>query len=110
MLLHYLDSGFGLFLDGEHIPVDLPQRFPLVGDLRGLGAMRAIELVRNRETREPAKEETQAVIRGCYQRGLIVLSAGTYSNVIRLLVPLVATDEQVEEGLAVIGVALKSVS
>ncbi len=85
-------------------------RFPLIGDIRGLGAMRAIELVRDRQAREPAKEETDAVVRGCYQRGLIVLAAGTYGNVIRLLTPLVATDEQVDEGLAVIESVLTEVS
>jgi 4-aminobutyrate aminotransferase/(S)-3-amino-2-methylpropionate transaminase len=85
-------------------------QFPLVGDIRGLGAMRAIELVRNRETKEPAKEETQAIISACHQRGLIILPAGTYGNVIRVLVPLVATEEQVKEGLSVLEAALQQVS
>jgi 4-aminobutyrate aminotransferase/(S)-3-amino-2-methylpropionate transaminase len=85
-------------------------RFPLVGDIRGLGAMRAIELVRNRETKEPAKEETQAIISACHQRGLIILPAGTYGNVIRVLVPLVAAEDQIEEGLAVLEAAMSTVS
>jgi 4-aminobutyrate aminotransferase / (S)-3-amino-2-methylpropionate transaminase / 5-aminovalerate transaminase len=86
------------------------KRWPLVGDVRGLGAMRAIELVRSRETREPAKEETEQIIRYCYERGLIVLSAGTYGNVIRLLVPLVISDEQFDEGLGVLESALGAVA
>lgn len=85
-------------------------RFSLIGDVRGMGAMRALELVRDRETREPAKEETEAILRACYERGLIVLSAGTYGNVIRLLVPLIATDEQIDEGLAVLESAFQAVT
>src|SRR6202453_4591422 len=75
------------------------KRWPLIGDVRGLGAMRALELVRSAEQREPAKEETELVLRHCRERGLILLSSGTYGNVLRLLVPLVVTREQFEEGL-----------
>jgi 4-aminobutyrate aminotransferase/(S)-3-amino-2-methylpropionate transaminase len=89
---------------------DWKSRFPLVGDARGLGAMRAIELVRSAETREPAKRETEQVIRHCYQHGLIVLSAGTYGNVVRLLVPLVVTDEQYDEGLDILEAAIAAVA
>jgi 4-aminobutyrate aminotransferase / (S)-3-amino-2-methylpropionate transaminase / 5-aminovalerate transaminase len=89
---------------------DWKARFPLVGDARGLGAMRAIELVRSRETREPAKRETEQIIRHCYQHGLIVLSAGTYGNVVRLLVPLVVTDEQFDEGLDILEAAIATVT
>ena len=85
------------------------ERWPLVGDVRGMGAMRAIELVRSRASREPAEEETKQIVRYCYQHGLVVLSAGTYGNVIRLLVPLVITDEQFEEGLQVLEAALAQV-
>jgi len=84
--------------------------FPLVGDIRGRGAMRAFELVRDRETRTPAKEETDAIIKYCWQHGVIILSAGTYGNVIRLLVPLVITDDQLEEGFSVLEAALASVT
>jgi 4-aminobutyrate aminotransferase/(S)-3-amino-2-methylpropionate transaminase len=89
---------------------DWKSRFPLVGEARGLGAMRAIELVRSAETREPAKRETEQVIRHCYQHGLIVLSAGTYGNVVRLLVPLVVTDEQYDEGLDILEAAIAAVA
>lgn len=85
------------------------KRWPLIGDVRGLGAMQAIELVRSPETREPAKEETEQIIRACYECGLVMLSAGTYGNVIRLLVPLVISDAQFEEGLAVLESAIATV-
>ena len=86
------------------------KRWPLVGDVRGLGGMSAIELVRNPETREPADDETQAVAKYCYEHGLITITAGTYGNVMRLLVPLVVTDAQLDEGLGVLEAALASVA
>jgi 4-aminobutyrate aminotransferase/(S)-3-amino-2-methylpropionate transaminase len=85
-------------------------QFPLIGDIRGMGAMRAFELVRDRGTRKPAKEETENIIKYCWQHGLIILSAGTYGNVIRLLLPLVVTDDQLEEGFSVLEAGLASVS
>jgi 4-aminobutyrate aminotransferase / (S)-3-amino-2-methylpropionate transaminase / 5-aminovalerate transaminase len=85
-------------------------RFDLIGDIRGLGAMRAIELVKSRETREPAPDTTKKIAQFCYEHGLITITAGSYGNVIRLLVPLVITDEQMEEGLDVLEAALASVS
>jgi 4-aminobutyrate aminotransferase/(S)-3-amino-2-methylpropionate transaminase len=86
------------------------KRWPLIGDVRGLGAMRALELVRPGATREPAKEETDKVLRQCLERGLILVSAGSYGNVIRLLMPLVITDEQFDEGLSVLEGALMRVA
>jgi 4-aminobutyrate aminotransferase/(S)-3-amino-2-methylpropionate transaminase len=85
------------------------QKWPLVGDVRGLGGMCAMELVRDEATREPADTETKEIARYCYEHGLILITAGTYNNVIRILVPLVVTDEQFDEGLAVIEAALTSV-
>lgn len=85
-------------------------RLPLIGDVRGLGCMRALELVKSRETMEPAKHETEQIIRYCYQHGLIVLSAGTYGNVVRVLVPLVVTNAQFEEGLGILESAITAVS
>lgn len=89
---------------------DWQKRWELVGEVRGLGAMRAIELVRSRQTREPADEETRQVSQYCYEHGLITITAGSYGNVIRLLVPLVITDAQMEEGLDVMESALEAVS
>src|SRR5437899_7145637 len=86
------------------------KKWPLVGDIRGLGGMCAIELVRDAQTREPADTETKAIAKYCYEHGLITITAGTFNNVIRILVPLVVSDEQFDEGLGVIEAALASVA
>jgi len=85
------------------------RRWPIVGDVRGLGGMQAIELVKSQETKTPATEETKQITQYCYEHGLITITAGTYSNVIRILVPLVATNEQIDEGLDVLESALAAV-
>ena len=86
------------------------ERYSIVGDVRALGAMAAMELVKDRTTREPAPEEAKQVIAACYRRGLILMPAGLYGNVIRVLVPLVATDEQIEKGLDILEGALREVT
>src|SRR5580698_2357567 len=86
------------------------KKWSLVGDVRGLGGMCALELVRNVETREPADAETKEIAKYCYEHGLIMITAGTFNNVIRILVPLVVTDEQFNEGLDVLEAALASVA
>jgi 4-aminobutyrate aminotransferase / (S)-3-amino-2-methylpropionate transaminase / 5-aminovalerate transaminase len=86
------------------------KKWPLVGEVRGLGGMCAMELVRDAATREPADAETKQVARFCYEHGLITITAGTFNNVIRILVPLVVTDEQFDEGLNVIESALAAVA
>jgi 4-aminobutyrate aminotransferase/(S)-3-amino-2-methylpropionate transaminase len=85
------------------------KKWPLIGDIRGLGGMCAIELVRDAQTREPADSETKAIAKYCYEHGLITITAGTFNNVIRILVPLVVTDEQLDEGFEIIEAALASV-
>jgi 4-aminobutyrate aminotransferase/(S)-3-amino-2-methylpropionate transaminase len=85
------------------------ERWLNVGAIHGLGAMRAIELIRSPDSREPAESETKEVVKHCYENGLITISAGTYGNVIRLLMPLVISDEQFLEGLGVIESALEHV-
>jgi len=85
------------------------KRWPIIGDVRGLGAMQAIELVHSQEKREPAPEEAKHITQYCYERGVITLSAGSYGNVIRLLMPLVITDAQMDEALGVLEGALKTV-
>jgi 4-aminobutyrate aminotransferase/(S)-3-amino-2-methylpropionate transaminase len=78
----------------------MAKRFDAVGDVRGRGAMRAIELVADRETKEPANAETMgAISRGALQRGVIVLTAGTYGNVLRLLPPVTIEYALLGEGL-----------
>ncbi len=86
------------------------KKWALVGDVRGLGSMCAIELVRNAETREPADTETKEVAHFCYEHGLITITAGTYNNIMRILVPLAVSDEQFDEGLDVLEAALVSVA
>jgi 4-aminobutyrate aminotransferase / (S)-3-amino-2-methylpropionate transaminase / 5-aminovalerate transaminase len=78
-----------------------------IGDIRGLGAMIAIELVKSRSTKEPHPELTSRVLKRCAERGLIILSAGAYSNVIRTLMPLSITDSQIDEGLDILSSALR---
>jgi 4-aminobutyrate aminotransferase/(S)-3-amino-2-methylpropionate transaminase len=85
------------------------RRWPIVGDVRGLGGMQAIELVKSQETKTPAADETKQITQYCYEHGLITITAGSYSNVIRVLVPLVATNEQMDEGLGVLESALAAV-
>jgi len=71
--------------------------------------MQAIELVLSQDKREPAPEETKQITQHCYERGVITISAGSYGNVIRLLMPLVITDAQMDEALDVLEGALKTV-
>jgi 4-aminobutyrate aminotransferase/(S)-3-amino-2-methylpropionate transaminase len=85
------------------------ERFQLVGDVRGVGAMWAIELVKDRATRAPAKDETSAVSKRGYARGLVTITAGTYGNVIRTLMPLVISDAELGEGLDVLEASLAEV-
>jgi 4-aminobutyrate aminotransferase/(S)-3-amino-2-methylpropionate transaminase len=89
---------------------DFKKRFEIIGDVRGLGPMLALELVRDRETKEPAAAETKALTKFCYEKGLILLSCGNFGNVIRTLMPLVITDEQLERGLAIMEEGLASLS
>lgn len=80
----------------------LQEKCPVIGDVRGLGAMIGIELVKDRESKEPAKDLTGKVVKYCLEQGVMLISAGIFSNVIRLLIPLVVTDEQLDRGLTVL--------
>jgi 4-aminobutyrate aminotransferase/(S)-3-amino-2-methylpropionate transaminase len=84
------------------------RHYPLIGEVRGLGAMMAIELVRDRTTREPAPEEAEAVVARSLEEGVLLLRAGIYRNVIRILAPLVISEDDLETALAAIGRALAS--
>ncbi|PMP86668.1 MAG: 4-aminobutyrate--2-oxoglutarate transaminase, partial [Roseiflexus castenholzii] len=83
---------------------------PLVGNVRGLGAMLAIELVKDRATRAPAADEVLEVVQYCAEHGVLTMRAGLYANCIRLLMPLVITDDQLHEGLDVLEEALHVVA
>ncbi|HET9109453.1 MAG TPA: 4-aminobutyrate--2-oxoglutarate transaminase [Ktedonobacterales bacterium] len=86
------------------------ERFELIGDVRGLGAMVAMELVRDRKRRTPAAAEAAALLAEARSRGLILIKAGLYDNVIRLLMPLVTTDDEMARGLDIIEESLAAVS
>ncbi|MCI6421538.1 MAG: 4-aminobutyrate--2-oxoglutarate transaminase [Blautia sp.] len=85
------------------------EKYPIIGDVRGLGGMVGIEFVKDQTTKEPAPELTSAIIQECAKHGLMVEGAGTYNNVIRFLAPLVMTDEQLEAGLKIMEAAVASV-
>ena len=76
--------------------------FELIGDVRGLGPMMAMELVKDRQKKTPAGEAAKALVKYCFDHGLILLACGTYGNVIRLLMPLVIGSEQLNRGLEII--------
>ncbi len=82
----------------------------LVGDVRGLGAMIAAELVLDRDLKTPAAAETSAVTVETLKRGLITIRAGLYSNCVRFLPPLNITDEQIDEGMAIVAEAMRIVN
>jgi 4-aminobutyrate aminotransferase/(S)-3-amino-2-methylpropionate transaminase len=82
----------------------------IVGDVRVLGAMAGLELVRNRKTKEPADTETAQILAAARERGLIVLRSGVHHNVVRTLMPLNIPDEQLDEGLDILGASLAEVA
>jgi 4-aminobutyrate aminotransferase / (S)-3-amino-2-methylpropionate transaminase / 5-aminovalerate transaminase len=84
------------------------ERFPIVGDVRRLGAMVGIELVLDRQTKAPAKDAASTLTRMACERGVLLLTAGTYGNIIRSLVPLVISDAELDEALDVIESALET--
>lgn len=85
---------------------DLQQRYEVIGDVRGRGLMIGIEFVKDRETREPARALAQRVMEEAFRRGLLILTCG--ASTIRLCPPLVLTEAQVDEGLAIFEAALRA--
>jgi 4-aminobutyrate aminotransferase/(S)-3-amino-2-methylpropionate transaminase len=88
----------------------MQERFEIIGDVRGLGAMMAVELVTDRKAKTPAAEQAKKLVQYGIEHGLILLSCGKYGNVIRTLMPLVITDEQLQEGLTVMEQGLAAIS
>ena len=87
---------------GEEIMARLngmAERHQVIGEVRGIGPMAAIELVKDRESREPAADVATATVAGALERGLLLLKTGIYDNVLRILVPITATEEDLELGL-----------
>ena len=89
---------------------DIAAKVPAIGDVRGLGAMVAIELFENGDLGRPDAALTKQVVAEAARRGLILLSCGTHGNVIRILVPLTASDELLHEGLAILADSLEAVA
>jgi len=88
----------------------LAEKQPSIGDVRGLGAMVAIELFEGGDVHRPDAALAKKVVAEAARRGLILLSCGTYGNVIRILVPLTASDELLEEGLAILADTLAALA
>ena len=87
---------------GERIQArlrEMAERIPAIGEVRGIGPMAAVELVTDHETREPAADIAAATVAGALERGLLLLKTGIYDNVLRVLVPISATDDDLETGL-----------
>ncbi len=90
---------------------DIQEKHPdFVGDVRGVGPMAAMEFVKDAGSKAPDKERMTQVIRASLQEGLLLLSAGQYSNCVRTLMPLNITDEELDEGLSILGRAIDSVA
>jgi 4-aminobutyrate aminotransferase len=86
---------------------DLQEEQDMIGDVRGLGLMIGVDLVRDRSKREPAKKQAREVINKCFKKGLLILSCG--ESVVRLMPPLVITKQELDKGLEILSSALKSV-
>lgn len=84
-------------------------RYPCIGDVRGLGAMIGMELVADRDTKAPEKALTQRLLAAALERGLILLSSGTFGNTVRVLAPLTTPEDVLDEGLEVMERALEAV-
>jgi 4-aminobutyrate aminotransferase / (S)-3-amino-2-methylpropionate transaminase / 5-aminovalerate transaminase len=84
----------------------LAARLPRIGEVRGLGSMLGLEIVEDAATRQPSPARTRRILEVARERGLLLLRAGTHDNVIRLLPPLIATEEELERGVEILATAL----
>lgn len=87
----------------------LKKECPQIGDVRGIGAMIGFEFVKNNDPRQPDAELCSKIVKGCSDQGLILLSAGTHKNIIRILSPLVITAEQLDKGMTILENVIKKV-
>jgi 4-aminobutyrate aminotransferase/(S)-3-amino-2-methylpropionate transaminase len=85
---------------------EMQERHRIIGEVRGLGPMMALELVADRESREPAAAQAKELVARCREQGLLILACGNYGNVIRTLMPLAISDQEAEEGLGILDRAL----
>jgi 4-aminobutyrate aminotransferase/(S)-3-amino-2-methylpropionate transaminase len=106
---HLLDRALKI---GERLKerfLKMKNSYPLIGEIRGIGAMRAIELVKDQKTKEPATQETAQIVQECLKNGVFVPTAGINKNLLRMLVSLEITDEQLDEALDVLEKAIAKV-
>jgi 4-aminobutyrate aminotransferase/(S)-3-amino-2-methylpropionate transaminase len=87
----------------------MQEEFEIIGDVRGKGPMLALELVEDRESKLPATEKAKALVGYCREKGLIILACGNFGNVIRTLMPLVISDEELERGLSIMEDGLRAI-
>jgi 4-aminobutyrate aminotransferase / (S)-3-amino-2-methylpropionate transaminase / 5-aminovalerate transaminase len=104
-----LERAKGLGNELKKAFLSFQKEYEIIGDVRGLGPMIAMELVQDRQTKTPASTETKALVNYCYEKGLIVLSCGAHGNVLRFLMPLVITDEQLQKGITIINDGLSAI-
>ena len=88
---------------------EMQDEYHIIGDVRGMGAMNALELVTDRVQKTPATAETATLIKKCWQNGLVLLKAGSFGNCIRTLMPLVISDAELDEGLSVLEKAIATI-
>lgn len=88
---------------------EMHEKYEIIGDVRGVGLMSGIELVKDRRTREPAVKERDKILTDCYKNGLIIIGAGAYKNVIRFLPPLMIGTELLDTGLGILEDAFKKI-
>lgn len=87
---------------------EMKEKYNVIGDVRGLGAMIGLEFVKDRETKEPNAEIVKQIISTCYKNGILLINAGLFGNIIRFLPPLVMTEEQVKSGMDILDEAIKA--
>jgi 4-aminobutyrate aminotransferase/(S)-3-amino-2-methylpropionate transaminase len=99
---HLLDRALKI---GERLKerfLRIKDSYPLIGEIRGIGAMRALELVKDQKTKEPATQETARIVEECIENGVFIATAGINKNILRMLVSIEITDEQLDEALDVL--------
>ncbi len=89
---------------------DLEKKYDFIGDVRGLGVMKAVELVKDKHTREPDKGKAKRIVEEARRRGLLLLTAGYYGNVVRLHPPLTISEENLARGLDILAESVKSIA
>lgn len=90
--------------------LSMQKKYPMIGDVRGQGGMLAMEIVKDRATKEPDAQAVNEILAAAHQRGLVLLNAGMYGNVVRILVPLNITDDQLQQGLDILEEALATIA